>query len=483
MHRRRPFVTRKAAIRIVVLVTFAACSFLGVVGSGTPVAGASPAPVPHCPPDCGSVVAGDPLLVPYVTVNPGPGWLALPAANVQSYVAALKHNVARGPASKIPANVVAGRWVWTTGGYSLLIVLVASPSLSSLHLGSPTTNAGDLCSSSHGAARSGLTAIAGVPHSVSGLCALPAKSAAHGATVVAFNRGNVATLIEVTSRSNRPIDSRTTTLITQQQFQALPEARRPGIDRSRCRIGSSSCSASWQPSPSVSSSASEREARWRGPFEAVSGAFRRRRLALGVSVLAVIGAMAFSMFDSSLLHGSGQWYEASSNDFWRNWADAAYMTFGGGYGHIYVLDRTLETAPAWQVVTAPIARLAFSLPFPYPSSVLYPMAFWVAGPLFLGAMALPICAADRWLQFMGVHDIRRRLAVLGTMGITLPPIALFGHPEDLVALGAMLYGLVAALEGRPPRHRMVAWRRPFLPVLRIPSGADCLRVPEKTPVG
>jgi hypothetical protein len=38
--------------------------------------------------------------------------------------------------------------------------------------------------------------------------------------------------------------------------------------------------------------------------------------------------------------------------------------------------------------------------------------------------------------------------VLGTLAITLPPIALYGHAEDLVALGCMLYALVAALEGR-----------------------------------
>ena len=86
--------------------------------------------------------------------------------------------------------------------------------------------------------------------------------------------------------------------------------------------------------------------------------------------------------------------------------------------------------------------------------VLYPTAFLVVGPLFLGCMALPICAADRWLSYMGVTDLGRRVAVLGTMAVTLPPIALYGHAEDLVALGAMLYGLVASLDGR---HRAAGW--------------------------
>ena len=104
--------------------------------------------------------------------------------------------------------------------------------------------------------------------------------------------------------------------------------------------------------------------------------------------------MAFTMLDATIIRGFGEWFGvATFGDFWQNWADAAYTTFAGGYGHLYVLDHTLETAPALQVIMAPIARLAFGLPFPYPSAVLYPTAFWVAGPLFLGGMALPICAA------------------------------------------------------------------------------------------
>jgi hypothetical protein len=437
-------------------MTLAVCvPALGVVGVGTQVAGASSASasVPRCPPDCGSVAAGDPLLVPYVAVNPGPGWLALPAADVQSYVAALRHNVAKGTGSKVPANVVASRWVWTTGGYGLLIVLVASPSLSALHLGSPTTNAGDLCASSHGEPRSGLAAIVGIPHSVSGLCALPARAAAHGATVVAFNRGNVATLMEVTSNSNTPIDARTVALAARQQYLALPPGgvlvSEGGTDLQFILF--------WACILVVVALAIaacvRRRHSWRGPFDAVLEAFGRRKIALAVSLLAVIGAMAFAMLDSSVLHGSGQ-YEASFDDLWRNWADGAYMTFGGGYGHIYVLDRTLETAPALQVGIAPIARWASGLSFPNPSVVLYPQAFWVAGPLFLSALALPLCAGDRWLQVMGVSDLRRRLPVLAVMAITLPPIALFGHPEDMIALGAMLYGLMAAMEGR---HRATGW--------------------------
>ena len=49
--------------------------------------------VPHCPPDCGAVAAGDPLLVGFMTVNPGNAWQAFPAAGSQSYVDTLRRNL------------------------------------------------------------------------------------------------------------------------------------------------------------------------------------------------------------------------------------------------------------------------------------------------------------------------------------------------------------------------------------------------------
>ncbi len=414
--------------------------------------------VPVCPPDCGFVAAGDPLLIPFMAVNPGNEWRALPASDAQSYVDMLKHNLA-GEDPQVESNVAAAKWLWFNQQYGLQIVLVSSPGLAHLHLGTLAQNAQDLCTSSHGRPAGRLGKVAGVTDAVSGQCELsPAPSSktssSKEATVVAFNRGNVAVLIEITSESGTPIASSIVATAAQQESLTLPSEGVP--------VSSGGLDLAWVLVWLVLLAAIvvgivlcvRRRGSWRGPIDAMTESFGRRKLALGVTLLAVIGAMAFSMVNSSLLHGQGEWYEAGFDDLWRNWADAAYMTFAGGYGHIYILDRSLETAPALQLVTAPVARLAFHLSFPYPSPVLYPAAFWVAGPLYLSAMVLPICAADRWLQGMAVVDVRRRLLVLGAMAITLPPIALSGHPEDLIAIGAMLYGLVAALDGRP---RAVGW--------------------------
>lgn len=417
--------------------------------TAAPVVSSAASRLPHCPPDCGAVAAGDPLLVGFMTANPGVEWQAYPAAVSQSYVNMLRRNLDRGTGKATSTNVAAARWKSVTGGYSLLITLVSSNSLSDVHLQNPFADAADLCSSAGGPPTGSPTTIPGIPNSVAGSCATSPKGGARGTVVAAFIRGNVVALLEITSQSNPDIDPRLTAQAAHQQYAALPPGGVPvssgGIDLPwvlfwLCLLATLGYGVAM---------CARRRGSWRGPFIAVAEAFSRRKIALGVSVAAVVGAMAFSMLDSTIMRGFGEWYGvATYGDFWQNWADAAYTTFAGGYGHIYVLDRTLETAPALQVVTAPIARLAFGLSFPYPSPVLYPTAYWVAGPLFMGGMALPICAADRWLTGMGVTDLRRRLTVLGAMAITLPPIPLSGHPEDLIALGAMLYGIAAAFDGR-----------------------------------
>ncbi|HEX3981585.1 MAG TPA: hypothetical protein VHW93_10180, partial [Acidimicrobiales bacterium] len=407
-----------------------------------------PARVPQCPPDCGAVAAGDPLLVPFIVQNPGADWQAYPAAESQSYVDNLRRNLDRLSGSH-RANAAVARWRWVTGQYGLLIALVSSDSIPGVHLANPTGDAADLCSSAGGVPIGSPKPIPGAPRSAWGLCQLRPGSPNKLATVAAFVRGNVATLIQITSRSSQPISQRVAAQAAYLQYAALPAGGVPvssnGLDWTWVLVWLLLLAAVVV----VSVRSARRRGTWRGPFEAVTESARRRGVALGVSLVAVVGATAFTMFDSTVMRGFGEWWGvASFGDFWQNWADAAYTTFAGGYGHLYVLDRSLETPPALQVLTAPIARAAFGLHFPYPSAVLYPSAFWVAGPLFLSTMVLPICAADRWLSGMGVSDLRRRLLVLGVMGIALPPIALSGHPEGLIALGAMLYGIIAAFENR-----------------------------------
>lgn len=418
-----------------------------LVGLTNPAGATTPAR--SCPPFCGKVAAGDPLLIPYMTVNPGLEWYSLPANDVQSYEARLARSLEKAQPDGVLTNVAAARWHWFDNKYYLLVVLVASSSLRSLHLAVPAQGAQDICSASGGVPGSGLSAVPGVPDSVGGLCVLPRGSPFKAASVEAFRRANVAALLEIASSTRAPASPAVADTAVQQAFLSLPAGgvyiSDDGVDVPLVVVWAAIGLAVVLGVGVVV----RRRRSWRVVLAGCAGALGRRRLALAVSVLAVVGAMAFSMVDTTVLHGVGGWWmEAGYNDFWRAWSNAADMTYSGGYGHVFGLDTALETTPAWLVVIAPVARLAFGLSFPYPGAVTYPGAFLVAGPLFLAAVALPLCAADRWMQFLGVTELRRRALVLGAMAVTLPPMALFGHPEDIIALGSMLYGLLAALEGR-----------------------------------
>ena len=441
---------KSGGARWVAVVVVGLCGLLSVQALGCLPAAASSSSTPtlSCPPDCGRVAAGDPLLVPFVAVNPGPGWLALPADRVASYAASLKHNLARSSGRRLLANVAAAKWTWLNGRFELLVVLVSSPSLRSLGLLRPGQDAGDLCASSHGVPSTQLVTIKGVPGSVSGLCRFAANASFKGATVSAFTRGNVAALIEISSSSDRAIDPRTAAIAVDQQYLALPAAgvlvSTGGFDLALLVMWLLIVAAI------ALGVAAFRRARggWRIVVGDAASAIRRRYLALGVGLLGIVGAMAFSMLDSSLLHGVGQWYESGYNDFWRSWSTAADVTRAGGLGHVFSLDTALETTPTWLIVLSPLARLASGLSFPDPSSVLYPSAYWVAGPAFLAAMLLPLCAADHWMRERWQLATLRRSVVLASVAIVLPPAALSGHPEDLIALGAAMYALLAAVEGR-----------------------------------
>ena len=261
----------------------------GSAAAATPTAAV--AHVPQCPPDCGAVAAGDPLLVPFVTPNPGLGWQAFPAADSQSYVDSLRKNVNRLAGGSANVNIAAARWEWETHRYSLLITLVASPSLSVIHLQNPAGDATDECSSSGGVPIGSPRPIPGIPGSVSGSCAFRPTSSVKGAVVASFIQGNVAVLIEVSSQSQATIDPLIAVLPAQQQFASLPPEGVP--------VSSGALDVEWVLVWLGMLAAVvvcivlciRRRQSWSGPFVAVVEAVERRRVALGVSVAAVVGAM------------------------------------------------------------------------------------------------------------------------------------------------------------------------------------------------
>jgi hypothetical protein len=173
---------------------------------------------------------------------------------------------------------------------------------------------------------------------------------------------------------------------------------------------------------------------------------RDNRVPLGIGLLSMLVTMAYSLWEPLLL-GQRAWLESYPNDLWAQWRAASLLLLHGGYTHVFTLDPVLKTIPGWEVLISPIARLFGGLPYPYPVSNPHPEAWLVVGPLFLLPTLLCTCAADCWLRRLEVGRTAR-VVVLAVVSLLVAPAILWGHPEDVMALGCGLYGLAAARDGR-----------------------------------
>ena len=195
--------------------------------------------VPRCPPDCGAVAAGDPLLVPFMTQNPGLDWQAFPAATSQAYVDSLRPNTVRLAGRSTTTNVAAARWEWVNIKYRLLITLIASNSIwRKSTFRAPWPDAADICESAGGTPRGSPAEIPGIPGSVSASCRMPPKSSVKDAVAAAFIRGNVAVLIDVSSPSNGNINPQHRGIACSRAVCGTSARRCPRLERwSRHRVG------------------------------------------------------------------------------------------------------------------------------------------------------------------------------------------------------------------------------------------------------
>ena len=204
---------------------------LAVVAATASPASAATTGVPRCPPDCGAVAAGDPLLVPFMTANPGVDWQAFPAADSQSYVNSLRRNVRR-----LAGTVGEHERRCGAMGVGESSVQLADHACVFELAGEGPPPEADRRRRRHlllgGRHPSGSpTPIPGIPGSVSGSCAFGRESAVKGASVAAFIRGNVAVLIEINSRSSTPLAALTTCAPCAPAIRGSPIGGSPDFER------------------------------------------------------------------------------------------------------------------------------------------------------------------------------------------------------------------------------------------------------------
>jgi hypothetical protein len=124
---------------------------------------------------------------------------------------------------------------------------------------------------------------------------------------------------------------------------------------------------------------------------------------------------------------------------------------------LYTQPTGLVSLPGAAVILVPVAAIinaaGFSLQAPGPHNA-HPDAWLLAGPYQIAASCLTLFAADAIAERLGVSRLKR--AALAAAGaVTLWSVSvLWGHPEDAVAVGLLLFAILALSDARAGRS---AW--------------------------
>jgi hypothetical protein len=219
---------------------------------------------------------------------------------------------------------------------------------------------------------------------------------------------------------------------------------------------------------------------------------RRRMFPLIASAGLVLVGMYTTTLGPTVL-GRSEW--ALPYDLWGTLIAATRLAHGN-VGGIYAAPTGLISLPGAAIILLPCAALitAFhlSLAIPGPAN-LHPAVWLLAGPYQMAIGCLPVFAADALAERLDVPRWTRALLAVAGAGILWSVCARWGHPEDAVAVGLLLYAVLAQGNGRtalagwlagaavcvqplvllalPIMLALLPWRRmlPFLVRAAIPS--------------
>ncbi|MGH3287798.1 MAG: hypothetical protein ACRDPD_24395, partial [Streptosporangiaceae bacterium] len=125
---------------------------------------------------------------------------------------------------------------------------------------------------------------------------------------------------------------------------------------------------------------------------------------------------------------------------------------------LYTAPTNLVSFPGAALILVPVAALMdlAGIPIQAGRQGVHPAGWLLAGPLETILSALALFAADALAQRMGVNLLKRfLLAAAGATALWNVSVR-WGHPEDAVAIGLLLYAVLAVSNERPNRAAWLA---------------------------
>ena len=180
---------------------------------------------------------------------------------------------------------------------------------------------------------------------------------------------------------------------------------------------------------------------------------RRAFPLIAVVVMICIG-MAGTIW-GPVYYGQTTW--AVPDDLWATLV-AAQRFLHLDLAGLYTAPTNLVSFPGAAVILAPVAAImdAAGIPINAGRQGVHPVGWLVAGPLETLISAIALFAADALAQRMGVNLLKRFLLAAAGATVLWNVTVRWGHPEDAVAIGLLLYGVLALSNGRPDRAAWLA---------------------------
>lgn len=172
-------------------------------------------------------------------------------------------------------------------------------------------------------------------------------------------------------------------------------------------------------------------------------------------LLATAGLIAFGMVSTTswgpVLVGSSDW--SLPHDLWGTMV-AAQRLWHLDVGGLYTPPTRLVTLPGAAVILVPIAAVigaaGLSLQVPGAQNP-HPGAWLLAGPYEIALAAVALFAADAIADRLGATRPQRALLAAASAVALWNVSVAWGHPEDAVAVGLLLFGILALSESRAGR--------------------------------
>ncbi len=171
---------------------------------------------------------------------------------------------------------------------------------------------------------------------------------------------------------------------------------------------------------------------------------------LFVSLAVVAVGIAYSLWWAPVVRHQDYW--VTPGDIWYSVRTAHWIGWGS-LSFVYSNTQSeLITLPGFEVLLTPFVVLSSALglsenaPGLLPN--LHPQAWLLIGPVSMASGGLALWAFDSMARHMRVPTTRRKILLVLEAGAIFPAVALWGHPEDVLAVGFLVLALRKLLEGR-----------------------------------